>query len=250
MPPTFADLAIPFPLFEAPAEEAPSHVGEAACSLCRQAPVHCFRLGIGADVVVACERCGAETGIDADDRAEACRACGVRVTLPHTDPELRACHRCLRAGRAAITHDTRFGMVSWELAVAGRTHGRPAGGLDQAYVAQFETSIDEDSGWLRAHLDPSWLLDLVRTPTYSTWQGEQWELCCRRPMVYLGRWGRDDFDRHAPDGDGHALCSRAMAADGPDPWQHLGRSASAGGVSAYVFRCPACGAVRGHWDID
>jgi hypothetical protein len=150
------------------------------------------------------------------------------VALEDTDSELLACHRCLRAGRAALTHDTRLGMVTWELALAGHTHGRPPTGPDSALTAQFQTSTGGDSGWTRAHVDPAWLLELVHTPTDSNWQGEAWDFCCRRPMAHVGAWGRADLDRHAPDGDDYhsppgypdgsrALPGQMLAVMAPNP---------------------------------
>ncbi len=90
---------------------------------------------------------------------------------------------------------------------------------------------------------------LLRTPTYSTWQGERWLFCCRRPMTYVGNWREEDFERAAPDGDPerffHEVIGEPMS-EAPGLWE----SAATGYVSVYVFRCPACGRHRGHYDSD
>lgn len=46
---TFAELGIPFPLFEAPTSEASDYVGLSSCRLCEVKSRHCFRLDIGCD---------------------------------------------------------------------------------------------------------------------------------------------------------------------------------------------------------
>jgi hypothetical protein len=69
-------------------------------------------------------------------------------------------------------------------------------------------------------------------------------------MAYVGAWGRADFDRYAPDGDGGALFRRTVQGAEHAPWDHLRPSAAASSIRVYMFRCPACGAVCGHWDMD
>ncbi len=81
--PSFADLGIPFPLFEAPTTEASDYAGLATCRVCGRAGQHCFELGIGDALIRQCPSCGLENGLDADDRADApCRSCGSVVPFP------------------------------------------------------------------------------------------------------------------------------------------------------------------------
>jgi uncharacterized protein CbrC (UPF0167 family) len=133
-------------------------------------------------------------------------------------------------------------MVTWDQAVAGLTHGVP--GLERS---DFElVASEDDPEWLRARVASELLFELVRTPDYVTWQGEQWQFCCGRPCVYLGAWKEAEFDTQEPPGDGLALLRRSDL-DGLDPglWGSLNRI---GGP--YVYRCTSCGRLRGHWDMD
>src|SRR5204862_979 len=68
MPVTFAQLGIPFPLFEGPVEGT-EYRGLGTCTLCRRPAQHCFRLGIGCAVMLPCPACGTVTGPDGDGRA-------------------------------------------------------------------------------------------------------------------------------------------------------------------------------------
>ena len=240
--PTFASLGIPFPLFEADTERSTEYVGVRRCSLCGTEQVHCFELGIGADVIVACPSCGTETSLDADDKTEAnCESCSRPISFPEVSGggELVACYRCLRTGRAALTKDTILGMVRWEDAQRGITHGRPGLG-----TTDFEIIPKEDD-WVAAKVPRDDLLELVRTPTYHTIQGDQWQFCCRRPMTFIGKWDRDDFERNAPDGNGEAFFQEIVQ----DIVDGLWADELHDETGIYVFRCKKCGRLTAHWDI-
>jgi len=110
----------------APAAAAAEYRGLCACSLCSQ-EAHAFRLGIGCFVRVACRDAQTDSGLDAVDRVDVeCRSVNRLVAYPSkSDGEVQVCCSCLRAGRAAITKDTEFSMVSWGQAEIGVTQGVP-----------------------------------------------------------------------------------------------------------------------------
>src|SRR5262249_8151624 len=153
--------------------------------------------------IVPCPKCGVQTALSGTNvRPGNCGHCRAEVARPATwgeDPT--SCYKCLRAGRAAFAHDTVLGMVTWEQAMEGLTHGVPGLRRDDFELVPSE----DDPEWMRARVPGKHLLELVRTPTYITWQGEQWQFCCGRPMIYLGELKETDFERRAPDGDGRAL---------------------------------------------
>src|SRR4051794_40376538 len=186
--PTFTDLGIPFPLFEAPTTEASDYAGIATCRLCGVKDRHCFHLGIGDALILPCPSCGTANGLDAHDRADtSCRSCGSLVPFPEplrAKKQLLACYDCLRAGKAAMTKDTEFGMVSWDQALEGVTGGVPGLQTDQ-----FErVLIDPEEDWYGVRVPGEHLRELLRTPGFHSWQGERWLFCCRQPMTYLGGW--------------------------------------------------------------
>jgi uncharacterized protein CbrC (UPF0167 family) len=223
---TFADLGIPFPLFDASVDEASEYLGAGHCFACAGEQPHCFELGIGAALLLPCLSCGTANGLDADDGEDArCRSCGASVPFPEAEGEtLAVCHACLRAGHAALTKDTTLGMVSWEEA------------LDVTGVQSLHA---------HAHPSPKALLELLRTPGYISIQGERWELCCERPMIYLGQWTQDEFDAAAPDGDGQALFDEIVQEPEDGLWEDdLHDSAG-----IYVFRCGTCGRKTANWDV-
>jgi len=238
---TFDDLGIPFPLFDGPSNQASDYCGVGICSLCGSKRQHCFRLDIGCALMRDCPACGAQNGLDANDREDSpCRQCGAMVPFPDLgDDEIKACYNCLRSGKAAITKDTELGMISWEQAFEGVTHGIP--GLNHS---DFEMVSKEDD-WVGARLPHEMMFELLRTPTYSTIQGERWQFCCRRPMVFVGEWTRDEFTRRASDGDGRRLFEEIVQDPVPGLWED--RLHDITGV--YVFRCPSCRRMTAHWDI-
>jgi uncharacterized protein CbrC (UPF0167 family) len=143
-------------------------------------------------------------------------------------------------GGAAITKDTKLGMISWEQAFQGVTHGIP--GLDRD---DFEM-VPKNDGWVGARLPQEMMYELLRTPTYLTIQGERWQFCCQRPIIFVGEWSRDEFSRRAPDGNGRAFFEAIVQNTDPGLWEDRLHDA----IGVYVFRCPACGRLTAHWDID
>lgn len=244
---TFAELGIPFPLYEAPVspEDDSDYAGKGMCCICGTAQVHCFRLGIPADFVVPCPACGTSNCLDVDDRADGeCRACRAPIPYPPSAAavkEPKACYACLRAGKAVITKGTEFGMVSCKQLITGVTNGVP--GLSQD---QFESVVlDPEEMWVGVRLPEEILQELLRTPTYGSWQGECWLFCCRYPMTFMGEWHQDAFNQHAADGNGEQLFYTVVEDVPPDTWDGLGHA-----LSAYVFECKRCGKLRAHFDSD
>jgi len=180
-------------------------------------------------------------GLDANDREDApCRQCKKNVSFPDVgEDEIKVCYACLRSGKAGITKDTELGMISWEQAFEGITHGIP--GLSRS---DFEMVPKED-GWVGAKLPQEMMFELLRMPTYATIQGERWQFCCRQPMVFLGEWSREEFSRRATDGDGQRLFEKIVQDPVPGLWEdELGDI-----TGVYVFRCRSCDKLTAHWDL-
>ncbi len=171
---TFAELGIPFPLYEAQAKEAPEFLGINSCVLCGANGVHCFKVD---DLIVVCPQCGMETAtrpLPILEESRVCRWCRHEVQcLADSEDSLVVCYACLRSGRAALTKDTVLGMVTGDHAVEGLTHGIP-GLISKDYEL---VPSEDDPEWIRAKVSSELLLELVRTPNYTTWQGECWHFC-------------------------------------------------------------------------
>lgn len=239
---TFASLELPFSLFEAPVSEAAAFEPAGQCSLCpTKGPV--FRLGIGHDLILSCPSCGRHTALDVSDRKAApCLHCKAQVPFPQLPGEPpRACYGCVRTGRVAFAQDTELGLVTWASAREGLTLGRP--GLRRTdfelVPIPVEEGFEDEGQWMRARVERLYLLELVGTPSYMTWQGERWLFCCKRPMTFIGRWTKKDFT------------ARAKAGEEVTPRSALGQEASfalGDGHSAPMFRCTVCSRRRGHAD--
>lgn len=244
---TFSELGIPFPLYEAPvsAEDDSDFVGDGICCLCVAKDTPCFRLGIGSALIVPCPSCHTQNALRvADEQKIDCRDCGDSIAFPESvarRKEPKVCYSCLRAGKAALTKDTEFGMVSAHEAFAGVTNGVP--GLKQD---QFDSVIlNADEEWIGVRLPREVMDELLRTPTYGTWQGECWLFCCRYPMTFVGEWGQDEFESRASDGDGQKLFSSVLPELPDQALDAVGQ-----GLAVYVFECKSCGNLRAHYDSD
>lgn len=182
------------------------------------------------------------------DPQEPCKVC-------NTDASTRfngACYTCFREGKAPHAVDTEHGVVTPELAAAGKTGGVPESAARPDGLPA-EEIVEEENGerqvWLRMRVPASALLELTRTPTYSTWQGESWLFCCRAPMVYVGS-GLETLRASMPtDADEALFVAKTLEVD-PSVGQRILDDVAAERVSAYVFQCARCSKVRGHWDRD
>lgn len=244
---TFAELGMPFPLHDAPmsASNDSNFVGDGSCSNCGVTGTPSFKLRIGSALIVPCPACAAENGLEVSDKSAVnCRQCDVPISPPEpilreADPKI--CYACLRAGKAALTKDTEYGMVSWEQGFSGVTHGLP--GLK---TEQFEiVPMSEDGKWLGVRLPREAIWELLRTPTYNTWQGETWLFCCKSPMTFKGEWTQDQFRQHDSYGDGEELLISAVSDLPEQGWEAVGH-----GICVYMFECQQCRRFRGHWDCD
>jgi len=213
-PHNFADLGMPFPLFEAPVVDA-----------------------TGFDQKGDCTVCGA-------------RRCAVFKARGEVD--VVACYACLRAGRAPWTKFTEFGFVDAEHAAQGITHGTnsppwPALGYD--VVPHPENPASSGERWYSVRIAREHLEELLRT--YSTWQGESWRFCCHQPAIFIGCWGIERWTDAARERGvevaeliGEALDLRPKETSELCTWLGDGR----GSLSTYVFRCASCRRLRGHHD--
>ncbi|MFL5734539.1 MAG: CbrC family protein [Chloroflexia bacterium] len=214
--------------------------------MCGKKGRHCFDLELRGEVVVWCHVCETENALDVTNAPDGpCRNCGAVVKYPlESDEEAQVCYQCLRAGHAALRKDTVLGMVCWDEANAGLTYGLP--GLSDPDFEMIPVKDDEEE-WTQARVPRELLFELVRSPNYDTWQGEKWQFCCRRPMIYVGKWGQQDFESHDPNGDGRALFLSIVDGAHDGLWNDSERSYE---VGTYVFRCPVCGKKKAHWDWD
>lgn len=261
---TFADLGIPFPLFEADIEQASEYLGIASCSLCSRSNVHCFDPYVRGSILIACPLCDNEIAIEADGKSDTqCYSCHTIIPFPDLPRGKRghilACYECLRLGSIALAKDTEFGLVTWLDALSGQTGAVPEYALE--YVARESSSefervliypkslesgrIGDDADWYASRVPREHLFELLHTPAYSTVQGEHWLFCCHQPMIYVGDWQPKDFEKHAPDGNGRAYFDQVVAVADDMLW--AGGTYDCQGI--YVFRCSVCGKYRAHWDM-
>lgn len=240
---TFADLGIPFPLFEAPIATCPDYVGAQHCCLSRQRKDHCFRLGIGSWVRIRCQGCGGDLFLaPAEDpfRAATCRHCGAPTPPPLCQQEKAfVSYEALRAGLAGFTKDSDFGMISWEQMESGWTHGVPG-----AQFPGFDTRTTAE-GWVQVRLARETLSELTRTPEFVTWQGAHWLFQGVQPMIYIGEWKKRDFEIHAPNGmRPEEFFSQVLRGFDLRLWQYADK------VCIYIFRDGLTGAYAAFYDMD
>lgn len=87
----------------------------------------------------------------------------------------------------------------------------------------------------------------TRTPSYPSWQQEQWRAHCGRPCAYVGDIGADNIARYMDEPDFAADVNGGLGWDSALLLEHL----SAGGdLAGYLFQCLSCGAHRLHVDAS
>jgi hypothetical protein len=170
-----------------------------------------------------------------------------RCNLPSSCRFCGLCYSCFRNGPIDWARDTELGFITAELANSGMTHGLPLN--DPSSIQQYKLTphpIDPnfpDQIWFHFHVDADLLKELLRTPTYHTWQGDRWLFCCSRPMVFRGSLPADLF---------HASASgieRGIRVFLESPaWERT--AGSHGSHTLYAFTCGSCGNLRYHEDFD
>lgn len=182
---------------------------------------------------------GTRQDADVDD-AGICTACLERAELRFHG----ACYTCFRTDRVRVTQNTELGLVTPEDALAGLTGGVPAS-LDLDPRGTRSSPSDENDGdaddpFVRFHVDVQPLQELLRTPSYTTWQGESWLFCHAAPMIFLG-------DRAVVDLDPEDLPAMLAPEVIDDPEEFLDEVLQQKRF-LYVFRCAHCNERRAHWE--
>lgn len=242
------DLGLNFPLNDGDLEGCDMYAGPGTCALCAR-DGHLFCFGIGGYTHAPCSSCKSSLLVHVVEGRAAC-ACGGRSAPIARDErgQLRACFACFREGRALLVHDTELGMIDPVISSDGFTHGVPVDPEEATAFRGFRTQEGED-GWLRLFVGHEAVSELLRTPTFSTWQGSVWRFCCQRPMRYVGEWDEARLIEHAGDAQAAESALAVMLGDQDDEgvWEDVVRG-SVGGP--YVFECTACSTYRASVDRD
>jgi uncharacterized protein CbrC (UPF0167 family) len=136
-----------------------------------------------------------------------------------------ACYACFRDGRAPRSVETELGLVSpAQLA-------RNLGGKKRS------RRLDE--------VDLTYLVELTRTPAYSTWQGVRWLFCCEQPMIFVG--GVDTATLGQEGGAALRVASLFGIENREEAEERL-EQVLENRISTYRFRCPLCNRQRACYD--
>ena len=103
-------------------------------------------------------------------------------------------------------------------------------------TTEYET-IPDDEGWVKVRVASEYLWELITTPTYSTWQGERWQFCCQKPMVYHGEW--QNLHKNQSDKNWAELNNQIEQILTTSPY-----------ASVYIFKCSECGRYKYHYDFS
>ena len=239
---TFAEIGIPFPLYEAPIETCSDFRGQGDCSICKRAEQWIFSASIGDDLIVACGNCEQLNALSCyDKKDETCTSCSKLVPWPLSQDEVLVCYDCLRVGRAALNQDTDLGMIRWEDTQRGNTHGIPGPNLS-GFAAQPK---EDDPEWQEYQIAREDMEELNRTPGYSSWQGERWPFHCGRVMVYIGEPKTRPQSEATPE-----VVAATMNLVKSEGWNLNESDIWNSSICVYLFRCAICGALGGHSDCD
>lgn len=145
--PTFQDLGLLFPLFQADISEAAIEAN-GRCEVCGQGAQFLF--------------------------ASACYACfraGIDSYVVDTELGMVTVEDAAQGRTHGLPLSSRADLPGWVL-------------VPHADAAASDPQQEEQ--WYHVCVDSQHLLELLRTPKYITWQGERWLFCCKRPSVFLG----------------------------------------------------------------
>lgn len=87
----------------------------------------------------------------------------------------------------------------------------------------------------------------TRTPSYPSWQQEEWRSHCGRPCAFLGDIGASDLTQYLGEPDFSADVNGGLGWDPSILHSQLRRG---GELAGYLFRCLSCGAHRLHVDAS
>jgi uncharacterized protein CbrC (UPF0167 family) len=170
---------------------------------------HAYELGFFEEVPGVCDACGRERGL---------KYRGSFYSVHSVD---HLCPWCISDGTAARKFDGEFSDWAGIDGVPSRADGAAAVDLDEAREVS------------------------TRTPSYPTWQQEQWRSHCGRPCAFVGFVGAGDLADLSPDPVFADDVNGGIGWDADVLHSHLERE---GDLSGYLFRCLTCGAHRLHVD--
>ncbi len=226
-----------FPLFKAAV--IPTFTGPWVCAACRREVRQSFRPD---HLIVACRKCREPVALGLWQRQADCTHCGEFNLRPSDLPDgedVAVCAACLAQGRAAISHESELGTVTWPDASRGLVEvGEETGKV--ARRAGLELWTDE---WgppvTYARVPPAPLLELLRTPRHLATQREYWPFHCGRFCAFLGHWTQADFERQSG-GRGREWFEAHLDRGSFASWDWLRDEF----VQSYVYQCLGCQTFR------
>lgn len=154
-----------------------------------------------------------------------CQACNAERTMRYNssfyavDDVTHICPWCVADGTAARVFDGEFSDYS---GIDGTT---PPPTVDLTEAIEVAT----------------------RTPSYPSWQQEEWRSHCGRPCAYLGGIGSSELTAFL---DEPAFAADVHGGLGWDTELILTRLTRDGDLAGYLFECLTCGAHRLHVDAS
>ena len=235
-------MKLHFPLYKAPVENSPSYAGKGVSILSNEKSDNCFRMGIGATIVVNCPYCNKKNYMDCgEDDIGKCQSCN-NLILKDPNAERLITYAELRAGLGLITKDTEIGMISEVELESGWSHGNPNPDFLKGYEIRKDPTTED--GWYQAKIDKNDAYELLRTPDYETWQGDCWQFYDGKPMIYIGEWSAEDFDSNKGN---KTLEEFYITVLGPDFRDAIDYADS---VCKYIFQSQDGKVYKGHFDFD
>lgn len=158
-----------------------------------------------------------------------CQSCGFRRSMRYTssfysrEDVSYICPWCVADGTAARVFDGEF---TDRASIDGVPHDRT-----------MPITVDEVEAEEVA----------TRTPSFPSWQQEEWRSHCGRPCAFLGDIGSSDLAPYLEEPDFLADVNGGL---GWNPDLIRTRLRAAGDLAGYLFRCMTCGAHRLHVDAS
>ncbi len=163
-----------------------------------------------------------------------CLVCNTEQKLfsinPNRNPNPESiCINCLAIIDIEAFHDTKHGFVGKDIPIE---------------------LVDEDAMKI---VKKEYYEEMLKTPYYTTYQGEQWMCHCENFMDYIGIWDAPDFTKESGNDNGKELFEEMTISGYHHLWDEFDLKVNEKNESwedalYHAFQCRHCKIKQGYWE--
>lgn len=158
------------------------------------------------------------------------------------------CIDCLKQDRFGFSHRTEAGYIDEDGLMIYDNEEEQGRVFVVAESGQTTTTGGPFVSPPHEHVSDEAILELPRTPIFSTWQDLDWPVHHEDFMAYLGIWGPKDFEQFERSGEGRNLYLEMVNSAWYDLWPESEEPLF--GENIIAFQCLHCATRIGIPDFD